>query len=173
MPRVPREVIGHLLGVDSDVHPIRQKIRRKTPERQGFICEQVQKMLDAGFIREVLYPEWLANPVVVPKANGKLHLCLDYNSTKLVRRIHTSYPTSIRWSILPWDATSCTFWTRTLGTTKSAWHRRMKRRRRLPHPWGRTITSACPWAEERWSHLPADHADDPKGFPTACRRGLC
>ena len=35
-------------------------------------------MLEAGFIREVIHPEWLANPVVVPKANGKLRMCVDY-----------------------------------------------------------------------------------------------
>ena len=35
-------------------------------------------MLEPGFIREVFHPEWLANPIVVPKANGKLHMCVDY-----------------------------------------------------------------------------------------------
>ena len=34
-------------------------------------------MLEAVFIREVIHPEWLANPVVVPKANGKLR-CVEY-----------------------------------------------------------------------------------------------
>ena len=28
---------------------------------------------------EVIHPEWLANPVIVPKANGKLRMCVDYN----------------------------------------------------------------------------------------------
>jgi hypothetical protein len=28
--------------------------------------------LHAGFIEEVHHPVWLANPVIVPKANGKL-----------------------------------------------------------------------------------------------------
>ena len=35
-------------------------------------------MLEAGFIREVIHPEWLANPVVVPKANDKLRMCVNY-----------------------------------------------------------------------------------------------
>ena len=35
-------------------------------------------MLTAGFIREVYYPEWLANVALVKKANGKLRMCVDF-----------------------------------------------------------------------------------------------
>jgi hypothetical protein len=49
-------------------------------ERQDFICEEVRKLLHAGFIKEVHHPVWLANPVIVPKANGKLRMCIDYTS---------------------------------------------------------------------------------------------
>nr|BBF89922.1 putative GAG-POL precursor, RIRE2 [Oryza sativa f. spontanea] len=78
MPGVPREVIEHRLAVRPGAKPIRQKVRRQAPERQAFIREEVARLLEAGFIREVIYPEWLANPVVVPKANGKLRMCIDY-----------------------------------------------------------------------------------------------
>ena len=33
--------------------------------------DEVNKLLVANFIREVHYPEWLANVVMVKKANGK------------------------------------------------------------------------------------------------------
>jgi hypothetical protein len=39
-------------------------------------------MLEAGFIREVFHPEWLANPIIIPKANGKLGMCMDYSDLK-------------------------------------------------------------------------------------------
>nr|AAM74243.1 Putative retroelement [Oryza sativa Japonica Group] len=78
MPGVPREVIEHRLAVRPDARPVRQKVRRQAPERQAFICEEVARLLEAGFIREVIHPEWLANPVVVPKSNGKLRMCIDY-----------------------------------------------------------------------------------------------
>ena len=78
MPGIPREVIEHHLAVRLDARLVKQKVRRQAPERQEFIREQVSKLLDAGFIREVLHPEWLANPVIVPKANAKLHMCVDY-----------------------------------------------------------------------------------------------
>jgi len=38
----------------------------------------VQKLLDAGVIGEVQYPEWLANVVMVPKKNGKWRMCIDF-----------------------------------------------------------------------------------------------
>jgi hypothetical protein len=49
-------------------------------ERQDFIREEARKLLHAGFIEEVHHPVWLANPVVVPKANRKLQMYIDYTS---------------------------------------------------------------------------------------------
>jgi hypothetical protein len=34
----------------------------------------------AGFIREIYRPEWLANPMLVRKKNGKWRMCVDYTS---------------------------------------------------------------------------------------------
>ena len=39
---------------------------------------EVNNLLRAGFIKEVKYPEWLANVVVVPKKGGKCRVCVDY-----------------------------------------------------------------------------------------------
>nr|ABA99729.1 retrotransposon protein, putative, unclassified [Oryza sativa Japonica Group] len=78
MPGVPREVIEHRLTVRPDARSVRQKVQRQAPEQQAFIREEVARLLEADFIREVIHPEWLANPVVVPKANGKLRMCIDY-----------------------------------------------------------------------------------------------
>jgi hypothetical protein len=40
--------------------------------------EEVEKLLKAGFIREVDYPKWLANMVLVKKSNGKWRMCVDF-----------------------------------------------------------------------------------------------
>jgi ribonuclease HI len=39
---------------------------------------EVKRLLSAGVIREVTYPECLANTVMVKKANGKLRMCIDF-----------------------------------------------------------------------------------------------
>ena len=66
-------------------------------ERQNFIRDEVRKLLHAGFIEEVHHPEWLANPVVVPKANGKLWMCIDYtNLNKACPPIPTLFHASTR-----------------------------------------------------------------------------
>ena len=40
--------------------------------------DEVNKLLAANFIREVYYPEWLANVVMVKKANGKWRMCVNF-----------------------------------------------------------------------------------------------
>jgi hypothetical protein len=41
---------------------------------------ELRKLLEAGFIKEVFHPTWLANPVLVKKKNGKWWMCVDYTS---------------------------------------------------------------------------------------------
>ena len=80
MPGIPREVIEHNLKIYPDATPVRQKPLKQSVERQNFIREEVRKLLHAGFIEEVHHPEWLANPVVIPKANGKLRMLLTFTN---------------------------------------------------------------------------------------------
>ena len=47
-------------------------------ERQKLIAEEMKKLLDAGFIKEVTHPEWVANVVLVKKANAKYQMCVNY-----------------------------------------------------------------------------------------------
>ena len=42
------------------------------------INEEVGKLLQARAIREVEYPEWLANVILVKNENGKWRLCIDF-----------------------------------------------------------------------------------------------
>jgi hypothetical protein len=39
---------------------------------------KVKRLLSVGVIREVTYPEWLVNTVMVKKANGKWRMCIDF-----------------------------------------------------------------------------------------------
>ena len=64
-------VAFHKLNIILAAKPIRQKVRRFHPNRHQIIQTEVENLLRAGFIREVKYPKWLANVVVVPKKGGK------------------------------------------------------------------------------------------------------
>ena len=71
MAGINPKVASHKLSTITLAKPVRQKIRRFHPDRHQIIQTEVDKLLSAGFIREIKYPEWLVNVVVVPKKDGK------------------------------------------------------------------------------------------------------
>ena len=78
MPGLDPSVITHHLNVHPSSKPVRQKKRVFAPERDNAIREEVQKLTLAKFIREVYYPDWLANVVMVKKAKRKWRMCVDF-----------------------------------------------------------------------------------------------
>uniref|UniRef100_A0A2N9GYK5 Reverse transcriptase domain-containing protein n=1 Tax=Fagus sylvatica TaxID=28930 RepID=A0A2N9GYK5_FAGSY len=78
MPGIDPATICHKLNVDPSIRPTKQKRRVFAPDRNQAISDEVEKLLTAGFIREVFYPDWLANVVMVKKANGKWRMCVDF-----------------------------------------------------------------------------------------------
>ena len=85
MPGVPRERIEHALLVRPDAKPVKQKLRRFAQDCKEAIKKEITRLLAAKFIREVYHPDWLANPVLVPKKNTKeLRMCVDYTYLNLV-----------------------------------------------------------------------------------------
>ena len=62
---------SHKLNVIPSARPVRQKVRHFHPDRHQVIQTEVDNLLEAGFIREIKYPEWLANVVVVLKKDEK------------------------------------------------------------------------------------------------------
>ena len=47
-------------------------------EWDNAIKEEVQKLVTAEFIREVYYPDWLANVLMVQKTNEKWKMCVEF-----------------------------------------------------------------------------------------------
>ncbi len=68
MEGINLDVMVHKLSVFPESKPIRQKKRLMVVERQLAVKEQVEKLLEAKFIRKVSYPEWLANDVLLKKS---------------------------------------------------------------------------------------------------------
>ena len=71
MPGIDPNIICHELNVDPSFKPVKQKGRKLGLERAKAVNDEVDKLLKIGSIREVQYPDWLANTVVVKKKNGK------------------------------------------------------------------------------------------------------
>ena len=70
--------VSHKLNVIPSSRPVRQKVRRFHLDCHQIILAEVDNFLKAKFIREIKYPEWLANVVVVPKKGEKWRVCVDY-----------------------------------------------------------------------------------------------
>ena len=75
---VDPRITSYSLNINSGMKPIIQKKRKFAQERQKVITEETKKLLDAGFIRKVTHLEWVANVVLIKKANGKYQICVDY-----------------------------------------------------------------------------------------------
>jgi len=79
MTGIDASVITHKLNIDKTFKPVQQKRRKFAAERNDIVNQEVDRLLEMGMVREVMYPEWLANVVVVQKKNGKwASLCRLY-----------------------------------------------------------------------------------------------
>ena len=85
MPGIDPSIIVHRLNVNPTSSPIQQKKRVFAQDRDKAVAEEVRKLLEAGFIREVYYPDWLANVVMVKKNNGKWRMSVTKDSYPLPR----------------------------------------------------------------------------------------
>ena len=68
----------HHLNVNPSIIPKRQPLRRPSKKHAEAVRNEVAKLKQAGAIKEVFYPQWLANVVVVKKKIGKWRVCVDF-----------------------------------------------------------------------------------------------
>ena len=72
--------ICHRLNVNPSITPKKQPPQCLSREHADVIKDEVVKFKRAGAIKEVFYPEWLTNIVVVKKKNGKWWVCVDFTN---------------------------------------------------------------------------------------------
>ena len=77
-PGVDPEFICNHLNVNPLIAPKKQPLRRPSKEHTEAVREEVTRLKQAGAIKEVFYPEWLANTVVVKNKSGKWQVCVDF-----------------------------------------------------------------------------------------------
>ncbi|GKV17025.1 hypothetical protein SLEP1_g27583 [Rubroshorea leprosula] len=78
MPGLGSKIVVHAIPLRPKCPLVKQKLRRMKPKMLLKIKEEVKKLLDAGFIKVAMYPQWVANIVSVPKKDGKVRMCVNY-----------------------------------------------------------------------------------------------
>ena len=78
MPGIPRGLAEHSLNILKGFKPVKQAFRRFSEPKRQAMGEELAKLLEAEFIREIKHPDWLANLVMVPKKDKSWCLCVDF-----------------------------------------------------------------------------------------------
>ena len=79
-PGIDLNFICHHLNVNPLATPKKQPPQRPSKEHANAVRDEVRKLKQAEAIKEVFYPEWLANTVVVKKKSGKWQVCVDFTN---------------------------------------------------------------------------------------------
>jgi hypothetical protein len=78
MPGLDGFIVGHRLPIKPGYRPFQQHPRQCNPKIYPDIKAEITKLLEASFIRQCRYAEWISNIVPVYKKNGKLRMCIDF-----------------------------------------------------------------------------------------------
>ena len=73
----PKFII-HRINMDLLFPPKKQKPRRSAKEYVKAVKQEVKRLKEAVAIKEIFFPKWLVNTVVVKKKNGKWRVCVDF-----------------------------------------------------------------------------------------------
>ncbi|XP_075633350.1 uncharacterized protein LOC142605798 [Castanea sativa] len=77
LPEVNLAFISHKLNADPLMPLKKQKLRRSSKPHIEAVKEKVEKLKKARAIKEVFFPKWLSNTIVV-KTNGKWRVYVDF-----------------------------------------------------------------------------------------------
>src|SRR3954462_2700023 len=80
MPGQDPKVAMHRLNIKAGAKPVKQPQRRFQLDIMDAIEQEVQKLIDSGFIREEQHLNWVANIVPVTKKNGSIRMCIDFRN---------------------------------------------------------------------------------------------
>jgi hypothetical protein len=67
MPRIDPRILEHEIRTYPDAKLVRQFLRDVNPWKAPAIKEEVEKLLNVGFIYPVPLTEWVSNPIPVNK----------------------------------------------------------------------------------------------------------
>jgi hypothetical protein len=80
MPRLSRELVEHRLPIKARSIPYKQGARNFKPEIVGRVKEEVDRLLQVGFIHPCCYIDWVSNIIPVEKNMRKIRICVNFRS---------------------------------------------------------------------------------------------
>jgi hypothetical protein len=79
MPGLDRSIVEHRLPIKPGFKPYKQPPQKiYKDEVLADVKKEIERLLDANFIRPCRYAEWISNIVPVYKKNGKMRVCIDF-----------------------------------------------------------------------------------------------
>ena len=79
MPDLSRDLVEHRLTAKADFKPYKEPCRHFNPIIYDRINEEINRLLDVGFIRSCRYSDWISNIVSVEnKDSCKIRVCTDF-----------------------------------------------------------------------------------------------
>jgi hypothetical protein len=125
MPGLDRSIVEHRLPIKFGFRPYKQPPRKiYKDEVLTDVKKEVERLLDANFVRPCRYAEWMSNIVPVYKKNGKMRVCIDFRDLNRATPMDgypmpvadcrmdlpgptTSVGTRTDYSVGPWDYPAC------------------------------------------------------------------
>ncbi|KAI5323854.1 hypothetical protein L3X38_032927 [Prunus dulcis] len=81
MPGLDRGLVEHKLLIKEGYLPVKQARRRMSMETELKVKEEIERLVKAGFIRPVIYSDWLSNIVpVLKRKTWAVRICVDYRN---------------------------------------------------------------------------------------------
>jgi len=76
MSSLERSIVEHRLPIKPGYRPYQQGTRSCNPR----VLPDITRLIEAMFIRQRRYAEWISNVALVYKKNGKLRVCIDFRN---------------------------------------------------------------------------------------------
>jgi hypothetical protein len=81
MPGLSQELVEHRLPINSGFRPYKQTARRFNLIIHDRVKEEVERLLDAGFIRPYRYAEWVFNIVLEHRQNSGMYILSQFKQS--------------------------------------------------------------------------------------------
>ena len=78
MTGIPPKLCQHCIYLEENTKPICQRPYHLNPKYSLKVKQEIDKLLDSGFIYSIDNSEWVSPIVIVLKKNGEIRVCVDY-----------------------------------------------------------------------------------------------